>query len=421
MTSTLDYDKSLLKKLIALKCVTLIVSVLIVASVYFYFDIELQYESLVTTLIAGFVVLCLWSIRIALKFPVTELEIFFLLVSDIIILLFLIEQSGGNANPFTSSMLVPLALAAALLRKAYSLTVVILTVAIYAYWNFGGDEHSMGHMDHSNFSLHLYGMWINFLISAFILFIFVTYAMDSVRNREAELQEAREKILRDEQLVAIATVAATTAHALGTPLSTMSILLENWEGEALVGENEASIFREQLAICKNHLGNIGSATKSVASNEQIKAKVEDFYVDLRDHFHILRPTDNLTFSLGEGCRLCEIKQNRFLLLAIANLIENALEAGGDKTCVEFELFDHKLAIVITDDGEGLSQDLRDKLGKRFITSSKNGWGLGVYLSNSTIERFGGKISMLDHITGGTITTVELPLLASMDIQRSDNL
>ncbi|WP_086929450.1 sensor histidine kinase [Agarilytica rhodophyticola] len=408
MISTLDYDKSLLKKLIALKCVTLVISVLIVVSVYFSFDMDLPYTSLVITLFAGFIVLFLWAARISFTFPVTELEIFLLLVSDIIILLFLIEHSGGNANPFTSSMLVPLALAAALLRKTYSLTVVILTVAIYAYWNFGGEESHMEHMDHSNFSLHLYGMWINFLISAFILFIFVTYAMDSVRNREAELQEAREKILRDEQLVAIATVAATTAHALGTPLSTMSILLENWEEDAQVDKSEATMFREQLSICKNHLSTIGSATKSVSSNQQITSTVEAFYVDLRDHFHILRPTDNLTFSLGEGCRSCEIKQNRFLLLAVANLIDNALESGCQKTCVEFELFEDKLAIIITDDGEGLSQQLRDKLGKRFISSSKNGWGLGVYLSNSTIERFGGQISMLDHAAGGTITTVEIP-------------
>ena len=48
---------------------------------------------------------------------------------------------------------------------------------------------------------------------------------NAIKVRELNLAEARENEIRNEQLVAIGTLAAGTAHALGTPLSTMAVLL----------------------------------------------------------------------------------------------------------------------------------------------------------------------------------------------------
>ena len=154
---------------------------------------------MVMTLAASSCVLVLWSIRLSFDFLVTQWEVFFLLISDSIVLYFLVEHSGGGSNPFTSSLLVPLALSAALLRRMFGLGIVIFSILIYASWTFNVDGH-MHHMDHSTFSLHLYGMWINFVVSALIIFIFVSYAMDSVRTRDNQLQQAREKILRDDDV-----------------------------------------------------------------------------------------------------------------------------------------------------------------------------------------------------------------------------
>jgi len=55
--------------------------------------------------------------------------------------------------------------------------------------------------------------------------LFVTRMAEAIRSRELTLARARENEMRNEQLVAIGTLAAGTAHALGTPLSTMSVLL----------------------------------------------------------------------------------------------------------------------------------------------------------------------------------------------------
>ncbi len=402
-----DFDKTLLVKLVALKIVTVMASVLVVIVTSLYFGVELPVKQFIWILGVCFVVAFIWLVRLPLKIPVTELEIFLLLLSDVLLVSLMIDRSGGSANPFTSYLLVPLALSAALLHKRFSLVIALTAVVVYASWTFGDEAH---HMDHSNFELHIYGMWINFLITAIILFVFITYAMDSVKQREVQLQSAREKILRDEQLVAVASLTANTAHALGSPLSTMAILVDEWSrtnGESGELSGETKIFKEQIDVCKQYLASIGSASKSVALSEQKKDSVDEFFLTLKHHFQLLRPEERIAFDLDENVRVRSILQNGSLVLAVANLIENALQSGGSEVFVAFYENEGKLCISIVDDGPGLTPELKSQIGQPFISSKKGGWGLGVYLSNSTVEHFGGRIQMLDASGGGTETVIQL--------------
>jgi len=63
---------------------------------------------------------------------------------------------------------------------------------------------------------------------------------NTLRERELTLAQVRESEMRKEQLVAIGTLAAGTAHTLGTPLPTMSVLLTDLDNLSVeeVGGNE---------------------------------------------------------------------------------------------------------------------------------------------------------------------------------------
>jgi len=67
------------------------------------------------------------------------------------------------------------------------------------------DEHSE-HMP--NFQLHLVGMWVTFVVSAALITTFVSRMAAAIRSRELTLAKARENELRNEQLVAIGSLAA---------------------------------------------------------------------------------------------------------------------------------------------------------------------------------------------------------------------
>jgi two-component system, sensor histidine kinase RegB len=101
----------------------------------------------------------------------------------------------------------------------------VLTIACYSTLMYFYHPPDNEHVMHSGaFNLHLLEMWANFLVSAVLIASFVTTMSASIRGRDRELAIARERSLRDEQVVALGTFAAGAAHELGIPLSTIAII-----------------------------------------------------------------------------------------------------------------------------------------------------------------------------------------------------
>ena len=79
-----------------------------------------------------------------------------------------------------------------------------------------------------------------------------------------------------------------------------------------------------------------------------------------------------------------------------------LEAAWDATHVTLEIRDH---------GPGISADVAARAGEAFFTTKGPGGGLGIglFLANATIERFGGKVNLFNCEGGGACVRVTLPL------------
>ena len=94
-----------------------------------------------------------------------------------------------------------------------------------------------------------------------------------------------------------------------------------------------------------------------------------------------------------------------------NLFNNAADASPDNVEVELAWSAQHATIIIGDRGPGLSEDALRNAGKAFFTtkSPSHGFGVGLYLANATIERFGGEVRWFDREGGGAITQVTLPL------------
>ncbi len=92
-----------------------------------------------------------------------------------------------------------------------------------------------------------------------------------------------------------------------------------------------------------------------------------------------------------------------LLQALLNLLGNAADASAANDNHEIQLSivydDHKLHWHIDDAGTGF-----DASGNK-----PDGLGLGLTLSNASIERLGGKVTLADRAGGGTRATITLPL------------
>ena len=70
------------------------------------------------------------------------------------------------------------------------------------------------------------GLWVNFMVSVGLIGWFVARMSRALRQRDAALADAQQRLLRDERAVALGVQAATVAHEIGTPLSTIAMLSE---------------------------------------------------------------------------------------------------------------------------------------------------------------------------------------------------
>ena len=94
-----------------------------------------------------------------------------------------------------------------------------------------------------------------------------------------------------------------------------------------------------------------------------------------------------------------------------NLIKNAAEAmpeGGTLTC-RFHREDDMMRIEIQDTGHGVSEENQQRLFREFFTTKERGYGLGLFIVRTIVERHGGEISVQSKIGEGTTFILLMPI------------
>ena len=80
------------------------------------------------------------------------------------------------------------------------------------------------------------------------------------------------------------------------------------------------------------------------------------------------------------------------MYALGNIIQNAIFYSKENVTVELNYNKTQLKIIITDDGNGFSKDIIDKLGEPYISKNNQGMGLGIFIAKNLIENMGGNIN-----------------------------
>ena len=322
---------------------------------------------------------------------------------DVVAITAYLSLAGGWNNPFVSIYLVPIGFAAALLPARQALTVataafVGYALIIFIYVPLPAVSHSHG----SGLNLHLLGMWMSFLLGSTVLLttvLLVRRAYDQEREALAREREAR---LRDEQLLALGVLAASTAHELGTPLSTARMLVETMEEEGTASTDDLARLGSHLDLVNTTLHRLVRLSDPDEANE---VDLADFCQQLVDRFRTLRP--DVELSVIELPTATEaILGNQLLESALLSLMINAAtaSAAAERPIVELQcaLIDHCLDVRIRDYGHGIAET------DPKATSPNTGLGVGLVISSATIDRHGGTAHYYPR-DPGTEVVVSLPI------------
>jgi two-component system sensor histidine kinase RegB len=356
--------------------------------------------------------------RLRLGWPVSDTEFFGNLLGDVLGLTVLLYFAGGSTNPLVSLFLLPLMIGATILPGHYNWGVAGLAVACYSLLLFWyqplGEQHHHGE-DAAQFSLHVLGMWATFLVSAGLIAHFVASMAHSLRERDRLLARAREEALKNERIVALGTLAAGAAHELGTPLATMAILADDmaqrYASQPDMREDAAEI-QAQIANCKSIIGALADSAGAARGEEGRAQSADSFLDEVLAKWLLMRPAVNVDCRWSDATPAPPIIVEQTLSQAVINLFNNAADASPANVEIRGRSESGQVVIEIKDRGPGLSEEVARRAGEAFFSTKSPGGGLGIglFLANATIERFGGKVKIFNREGGGACTQIALPIL-----------
>lgn len=378
-------------------------------------------------------------LRLRTPEPVTEHEIFSQICMDVLALAYLLYLTGGASNPIIWVFLLPLIVTAIMLPQSYAWNMVIITSCVYTVliaYNVPlpalapHSEHHMTNLtpemslrmqlleDRRYFNLHVFGMWFGFVFSAGLVAFFIIALAKTLKERERSLAEARESALRDERVVSLGTLAASAAHDMGTPLGTIAILAHEMAEEFPEHRfpelnQKLVILKQQLDRCKQALSVMSASAGEMRAESGQVMLVSDYIDQVLNQWRVHKPSTKLNlFVSGDVDTQAEIIAERTLTHSLINILNNAAEATDGDAGIEFHAHwdDFTLILKIRDFGPGLPVEFVDFAGQKPVKSNKQGMGVGLFLTYTTIKRLGGTIRFNNLETGGACVEISLPIL-----------
>ena len=425
-----------LKRLIALRAIEVASQVAVILFASYVIDMAIP-TTILFGISAGLALanLATWW-RTTQPWPVTAGELAAHLLFDIGVLTALLYFAGGSTNPFVTLYLLPLSIAAALLPVRLTwviagVTLVCHTLLLLAYQPLPQSSGSFallatllpvglqgahnGHGMYTDFGLHVLGMWFNFALSAVLIAWFVARMAQSIRERDQRLATAREQALRNEQLVALGTLAANAAHELSTPLATMRMIATELEREHR-GERallqDLQLLRAQADQCKHILTQLTVDAGAARAEQAAAINCAQYLRQVLAQWQLLRPQVSLATDFSGTQPVPHIVGERTLEQALMNLINNAADASPGQVEISGRWDEAQLQIEIRDRGPGISAAVAARAGEAFFTTKgpEHGLGIGLFLANASIERAGGTVNLFNRDGGGACVRVTLPVL-----------
>lgn len=408
----LSASRQNLLRLVWLRLSVWLAQVCSVAVIWWQGDFVLPYAGIAVCLSAAGALIMFTVLRLRVRWPVTDLEYGVHLALDILLFTALLYFSGGATNPFVSYYLVPLAIAATTVPWRQSVMLSALALSGYSLLLlFYRPIHAQTIAARELLvSTHLFGMWLSLAMAAGLLTLFVAPMAASLRRQLRQQAERRELSLRDEQLLAVATQAAGAAHELGTPLSTMSVLLkelrqDHKDNPAL--QDDLALLQAQVAQCKHSLQTLVRSAERERQHSAPSLDAHAWLVQVLERFSLMRPEASWRLQVQAG-EVPVLSVPADLSQALLNLLNNAADACADNLRLELSWDSREVCLRIRDHGPGLPMGMAEQLGTPFLTTKGGGLGLGLFLSQASVNRAGGRVTLYNHEEGGTVSELVLP-------------
>jgi two-component system sensor kinase FixL len=241
---------------------------------------------------------------------------------------------------------------------------------------------------------------------------------------EARLQDLQSELVHISRLTAMGEMASTLAHELNQPLSAIGNYLKGSQRLLETADDEKS------ATMRNALD---KAAEQAVRAGQIIRRLRDFVSRGETERRVERVSKLVeeasalalvgTRELGVDVRL-RVQPEADLVVAdrvqiqqvLLNLIRNAVDAMVDSPKRELTITTRLVAkdtveVTVADTGPGIAPQIASQLFQPFITTTRQGMGVGLSISRTIVDAHGGRIWAEPNDGGGTVFRFTLPAVS----------
>lgn len=248
------------------------------------------------------------------------------------------------------------------------------------------------------------------------------------QKTEARLQELQSELVHISRLTAMGEMASTLAHELNQPLSAIANYMKGsrrlLEGGA---DEKAGMVREAMDKAGDQAlraGEIIRRLRDFVARGETERRVESIakLIEEASALALVGAKDQgvrvrFQFDRTSDTVLADKVQIQQVLL---NLIRNAIEAmqesdKRDLVITSVPADDDMLKISVADTGSGIAQEMANQLFQPFVTTKRQGMGVGLSISRTIVEAHGGKIWIEPNPGGGTIFSFTLRAVTEQEI------
>jgi len=263
---------------------------------------------------------------------------------------------------------------------------------------------------------------------------FTGFVRDISERQETEvrLQDLQSELVHVSRLTAMGEMASALAHELNQPLSAIANYLKGSQRLLESASDEkSSTMRDALdkaAAQARRAGQIIRHLRDFVSRGETERRVEsisklveeasalalvgakELAIDVRRRF---QPEADLV--LADRVQIQQV---------LINLFRNAIDAMTDSSRREMVITtrlvsNEMLEVSVADSGPGIAPEIASQLFQPFVTTKRQGMGVGLSISRTIIDAHGGKIWVEPNIGGGTIFRFTLSAVAEGEIANAE--
>jgi PAS domain S-box-containing protein len=248
-----------------------------------------------------------------------------------------------------------------------------------------------------------------------------------VLDRTKQLESSHQALRMSERMAAMGTLVAGLGHDMGNLLLPIRARLDTLENTELTESAQADV--TSIRACIEHLQKLASGLRlfslDPASDVDMQGATDlaSWRLDVEPFMRNALPRGvSLLWGIPDTLPHAKISKHR-LTQAVYNLVKNAGDAiaprGQGTVAVSARTFDQNhVQFIVTDDGPGMSDEVRRHCLEPFYTTKKRGLstGLGLSIVHGIMQRCGGTIHIDSKLNHGSTFTLTLPASVEVEAQ-----